>query len=378
MKKILFVFGTRPETIKLAPIIHKMKLKDELFNIKICVTSQHREMLDQMLNIFNIEPDYDLNIMKNNQGLFDITNNSLKKLEKIFLQEKPNIVLTQGDTTTTFVSSLAAFYLKIKVGHIEAGLRTGHKYNPFPEEMNRKLTSCLADLNFVPTQTAKLNLLKEGIDESKIFYSGNTIIDSLMLTSEIIDKNFEYYRKTFYKKYGINFNNKKIILVTGHRRENFSEGIKGICYGLKKIAEDNILNVKIIYPVHLNPNVKLQVEKILSDVKNVHLIEPLDYLSFIWLMRNSYLILTDSGGIQEEAPYFGKPVLITRETTERPEGINSGNAKLIGTDSKNIYLETKKLICNNKLYMNMSHKSKIYGDGNASERIIRVLQEDLL
>lgn len=372
--KVLIVFGTRPEAIKLAPVILKLKNQNSKFITKICVTAQHREMLDQVLNLFEIEPDYDLNIMKNNQSLFAVTADGLRKLEKVLKKEKPDIILVQGDTTTTFVATLAAYYLKIKIGHIEAGLRTNDKFNPFPEEINRRLTDCLADLYFAPTPKAKENLIKEGVDESKIFVTGNTVIDALLTTirkqkNKKIQKALE---KTFLTKYGISFDYKKLILVTGHRRESFGKDFSNICYGLKKIAINNN-DVQIVYPVHLNPNVQRPVKKILNNINNIHLIEPLDYFSFVWLMNQAYLILTDSGGIQEEAPILGKPVLVMRKTTERPEGIKAGTAKLIGVDREKIFSETMKLLRDKNLYQKMAKASNPYGDGKAAQRIVNII-----
>lgn len=374
MKKILFVFGTRPEAIKLAPVILKLKKFEDKFDIKVCVTSQHREMIDQVLRIFDLRPDYDLNIMKKNQSLFYITSEALKKLEKVLKREKPELVIVQGDTTTTLVASLSAYYLKIKIAHVEAGLRTEDKFNPFPEEMNRRLTDCIADLYFAPTLKAKENLLKEGIREDKIFVTGNTVIDALFI---ILDKQknpgvTERIENRFLREYGISFE-RRTILVTGHRRESFGKDFEEICYGLKMIAEN--ADVQIIYPVHLNPNVQKPVKSILTGLKNVYLIEPLDYYHFVWLMNKSYLILTDSGGIQEEAPSLGKPVLVMRKKTERPEGISAGVAKLTGVEREKIYSETKKLLEDMEAYKRMAHAKNPYGDGLASERIVKILKE---
>lgn len=374
MKKILLIFGTRPEAIKLAPVILQLKTYQSKFKTIICVTAQHREMLDQVLDIFQIKPDYDLGIMKQNQSLFDVTVNGLKKLKGILMKEKPDIILVQGDTTTTFIASLAAYYLKIKIGHIEAGLRTKDKFNPFPEEINRRLADCLADLYFVHTKQAKENLLREGVDKRKIFVTGNTVIDALMMivkkqNNKRIQKEI---KQKFILNYGISLDNKKLILVTGHRRESFGRDFEDICKGLKKIALSN-QDVQIIYPVHLNPNVQKPVRKILSGIKNVHLIEPLDYFTFVWLMNRAYLILTDSGGIQEEAPSLGKPVLVMRKKTERTEGIDAGTAKLVGTDSEKIYSEAKELLENIRLYQKMAKAVNPYGDGKAAERIVEHL-----
>jgi len=375
MQTILIIFGTRPEAIKMAPVIIKLRAKSKELRTIVCVTAQHREMLDQVLDIFQIRPDYDLGIMKQNQSLFDVTVNGLKKLENILKKEKPDIILVQGDTTTTFIASLAAYYLKIKIGHIEAGLRTKDKFNPFPEEINRRLTDCLADMYFVHTKKAKENLLKEGVDKGKIFLTGNTVIDALQMivkkqNNKKIQKEIE---QRFFSNYGISFDNRKLILVTGHRRESFGRDFENICKGLKKIALSN-QDIQIIYPVHLNPNVQNPVRKILSGMSNVHLIEPLDYSTFVWLMNRAYLILTDSGGIQEEAPSLGKPVLVMRKKTERTEGIEAGTAKLVGTDSEKIYSEAIKLLKNIRLYQKMSKAVNPYGDGKAAERIIKALQ----
>jgi len=377
VRKILFIFGTRPEAIKLVPIIHKLKAKNH-FQVKVCASAQHREMLDQVLNLFNIVPDHDLNIMKDNQSLFDITVAELRKLEKILKREKPDIILVQGDTTTTLTTGLAAYYLKIKIGHVEAGLRTKDKFNPFPEEINRRLVDCLADFYFAPTEKARENLLKEGISEEKIFVTGNTVIDALLMTIEKqkekkVQENFE---QKFQENYGIVFDNRKLILVTGHRRESFGKNFENICYGLKKISKSNH-DVKIVYPVHLNPNVQKPVKKILNNVKNIHLIEPLDYYSFVYLMDRAYLILTDSGGIQEEAPSLGKPVLVMRKVTERPEGIKAGTAKLVGTNTEKIFSETLKLLENKRSYQAMARAVNPYGDGKASDRIIAILSREL-
>lgn len=378
MFKVLMVFGTRPEAIKLAPVIKELKSDPTNFRTILCVTAQHRQMLDQILDIFNINPDYDLNIMKKNQSLFDVTANCLKKLEPILKKEKPSIILVQGDTTTCFIASLAAYYLKIKIGHIEAGLRTKDKFNPFPEEMNRCLTDHLADYHFAPTKQARENLLKEGIPDSKIHITGNTVIDALLFTIEKQkDKKIQKsLTQNLLNKHGISLDSRKLILVTGHRRESFGEEFRNICHGLKKIALNN-QNIQIIYPVHLNPNVQKPVKKILANVKNIYLIEPLDYFSFIWLLNKSYFILTDSGGIQEEAPSIGKPVLIVRKTTERPEGVEAGAAKVIGTSSASIYSESTQLLENPSIYHSMSKASNPYGDGKSSQKIHNILKMHL-
>lgn len=375
MFKVLMIFGTRPEAIKLAPVIKELKSDSTSLKTTVCITAQHRQMLDQVLDIFEITPDYDLNIMKDNQSLFDVTADCLKKLEPILKKEKPTVILVQGDTTTCFIASLAAYYLKIKIGHIEAGLRTTDKFNPFPEEMNRRLTDHLADFHFAPTRKARENLLKEGIHDSKIHITGNTVIDALLFTIEK-QKNEKVQKslsKNLLNKYGISLDSRKLILVTGHRREIFGDEFQNICHGLKKIAL-NDRKIQIIYPVHLNPNVQQPVKKILANVKNIHLVKPLDYFSFIWLLNKSYLILTDSGGIQEEAPSLGKPVLIMRKKTERPEVLEAGVAKLVGTSSDSIYSNTEKLLENPSLYQSMSKSINLYGDGKASKKILSILK----
>ena len=376
MIKVLLIFGTRPEAIKLAPVIKELQSDPASFKTTICVTAQHRQMLDQVLNIFDITTDYDLDIMKDNQSLFNVTADCLKKLEPILKKEKPDIILVQGDTTTCFIASLAAYYLKIKIGHVEAGLRTTDKFNPFPEEINRRLTDHLADIHFAPTQKARENLLKEGIPDYKIHITGNTVIDALLFTIEKQkdEKTQKTLSEELLNKYGISLDSRKLVLVTGHRRESFGQEFQNICHGLKKIALNN-KNIQIIYPVHLNPNVQKPVKKILANVKNIHLIEPLDYFSFIWLLNKSYLILTDSGGIQEEAPSLGKLVLVMRRTTERPEGVEAGVAKVIGTSSDSIFSETTQLLENPPLYQSMSKASNPYGDGKASKRICSILEE---
>lgn len=371
MVKVLTVFGTRPEAIKLAPVIKelaKQSYSDQIIS-KVCVTGQHREMLMSFLKLFDIKPDYDLNIMKPKQTLFDITANTLIKFKNILRNEQPDIVLVQGDTNTAFAASLSAFYLRIKIGHVEAGLRSGNKYNPFPEEINRKLIDQLADLHFAPTKAAKDNLLKENFKEDAIFVTGNTIIDALFMGLERVKKKGEIYQKNSLVKKG-----NKLILVTGHRRESFGEDFKNICHALHQIVKLNN-NVEIIYPVHLNPNVQEPVNRILGNLNRIHLIKPLDYLSFIRLMDRAYLILTDSGGVQEEAPSLGKPVLVMRNTTERPEVIEVGAAKLVGTTMHSIVEETQKLLTDRKKYAKMIGIPNPYGDGQAAKRIVAIVRE---
>ncbi|WP_299229534.1 UDP-N-acetylglucosamine 2-epimerase (non-hydrolyzing) [Sulfurihydrogenibium sp.] len=368
MKKSLFIFGTRPEAIKMAPVIKEFK-NSKLVDVKICVTAQHRQMLDQVLHLFEIEPDYDLNIMKSNQDLYDITSNVLLSIKGVLKKENPDIVFVQGDTTTTFAASLASFYQKIPVAHIEAGLRTYNIYSPFPEEINRQLTSRIATYHFAPTNRARDNLIKEGIDENKIYVTGNTVIDALLEVVEKI-KNKDINIK------GYNITDRKYILVTGHRRENFGKRFENVCNALKEIAINNP-EIDIVYPVHLNPNVQKPVYEILSNIPNVYLIEPLDYEPFVYLMYNSYIILTDSGGIQEEAPSLGKPVLVTRDTTERPEAVEAGTVKLVGTNREKIVKEVENLLYNKSEYEKMSKATNPYGDGKASLRILdAILKQD--
>ena len=343
---------------------------------KVCVTAQHREMLDQVLEMFDIKPDYDLNIMKPGQDLFDVTSNVLLGLKDVLNDFSPDVVLVHGDTTTTSSASLASFYNKIKVGHVEAGLRTGHMYSPWPEEANRQITGVLANYHFAPTTTSANNLLKENKSPSDIVVTGNTVIDALFLALDKIEKNDELKSKIIES---INFqyelkNDKKIILVTGHRRENFGDGFINICEALKTIALNNP-DVDIVYPVHLNPNVQKPVKEILSDIKNVYLINPLQYEQFIYMMNKSYFIITDSGGVQEEAPSLGKPVLVMRDTTERPEAVEAGTVKLVGTSKETIIKEAQKLIEDENEYNTMSKAHNPYGDGQACERIVNFIKE---
>ena len=373
-KKVLIVFGTRPEAIKMAPLIKTLKAR---MNVQVCVTAQHREMLDQVLDLFEINPDYDLNIMQPGQDLFDLTNRVLIGMKKILLKVKPDLVLVHGDTTTTMATAIAAFYFQIPIGHVEAGLRTYNSLSPFPEEMNRQITTRLAEFHFVPTPKAKANLLSEQIPENNIYVTGNTVIDALL---SVIDK----ARKANYPDRLLNqlpflgsdtSLSSRIILVTGHRRENFGKGFEQICQALSEIAENNP-EVQIIYPLHLNPNVREPVNRIISNIDNIHLVDPMDYLSFIKLMDICYLILTDSGGIQEEAPSLGKPVLVMRDTTERPEAIEAGTVKLVGSEKQKIVSEVNILLNNTKKYMAMAMAHNPYGDGQASERICKVIEED--
>jgi len=368
----MFIFGTRPEAIKLAPIIKKFGEYNNHINIKICITAQHREMLDQVLNFFQINPDYDLNLMKINQSLFDVTSDILKNLEPVLKKEKPDMVFIQGDTTTALVGALASFYMKIPVAHVEAGLRSHNKYSPFPEEINRVLVGHLADYHFAPTEKAKENLYNENIKEN-VWVVGNTVIDALYLGLDIIKKHEEtkYYNYFHF----IDFS-KKIILVTGHRRESFGKPFENICYALKELVRE-YKDIEIVYPVHLNPNIREPVNRILKGEERIHLIEPLEYQYLIWLMDKSYLILTDSGGIQEEAPSLGKPVLVMRDVTERLEGIKAGTAKLVGTKKEVIIKAVSKLIEDFDLYTAMSKIKNPYGDGKASNRILNIIKKVL-
>ena len=367
--KILTVFGTRPEAIKMAPVIKKLKNKFG-GGVKVCVTAQHRQMLDQVLSIFNIVPDYDLNIMHSNQTLSDITCFAIKGLEEILINDKPDRVIVQGDTTTTFAAALSAFYREIPVDHIEAGLRSHNIYSPWPEEMNRRMTSCLTDLHFAPTKISADNLLREGINKEKIFITGNTVIDALIQIQSLIENNQEI-KSQLTNQFSYLDSSKKIILVTSHRRENFGEGIEHICQALTKLAQRE--DIQFIFPVHLNPNIQKIVFEYLKDYKNVFLIKPQDYLSFVYLMKICYLVLTDSGGLQEEAPTFGKPVLIMRDTTERPEGVAAKIAKLVGTNPDVIVNETIRLLDDKDLYTQISIAQNPYGDGHAANRIVDVI-----
>jgi UDP-N-acetylglucosamine 2-epimerase (non-hydrolysing) len=378
MKKVLIVFGTRPEAIKMAPLVKEFQKNQESFETKICVTAQHRTMLDQVLDLFQITPDYDLNIMKPGQGLYNVTSSILLKIKPILESFNPDVVLVHGDTTTTFATSLAAYYQKIKIGHVEAGLRTGDLYSPWPEEGNRKLTGVMANYHFSPTETSKKNLLNEGVDESKIMVTGNTVIDALQLVVRNIDNN-EYLRskieKTIFQS-GFKELGFKFILVTGHRRENFGQGFLNICEALKVLAKNNP-DISILYPVHLNPNVRKPVNDLLSSVSNIKLVEPFQYEEFIYLMSKAYLILTDSGGIQEEAPSLGKPVLLMRDATERPEAVEMGTVKLVGSDQNNIVKEVQNLLDDSSEYQRMSKAHNPYGDGNASKKILKILRDCL-
>ncbi|NPV00497.1 MAG: UDP-N-acetylglucosamine 2-epimerase (non-hydrolyzing) [Brevinematales bacterium] len=367
MKKVLFIFGTRPEAIKMAPLIKAFGGRKEQFVTEVCVTAQHREMLDQVLDFFGIEPHFDLNLMKPNQTLFDITADSLKGLEDVLDRVHPDMIFVQGDTTTAFVGALAGYYKKIKVAHIEAGLRSGNKFSPFPEEMNRILAGRVADFHFAPTPLAEKNLRGEAINDN-IHVVGNTVIDALFLGLDIIKQRGDGEYAKFYSF--LDFN-KRVILVTGHRRESFGKPFEAICGALKRIADRG--DVSIVYPVHLNPNVQEPVKRILKDVHNVHLIPPVDYPKLIWLLNRSYLVLTDSGGIQEEAPSLGKPVLVMREVTERTEGVDAGTAMLVGTDEDLIVREATKLLDIPAEYEKMAHAANPYGDGTTSSKVVDIV-----
>ena len=384
MKKILLVFGTRPEAIKMAPLVNEFKKHEDKFKTVVCVSGQHRQMLDQVLNLCEIVPDYDLNIMKINQDLYDITSGVLLGIRDVLKIEKPDIVFVHGDTTTSTATALAAFYQKIPVAHIEAGLRTHDMYSPWPEEINRQITSRISTYNFAPTQSAKENLITENIPENKISVTGNTVIDALKhvitkintsdnITKDVINGLLNSGYKNINDSVG-----KKIILITGHRRENFGDGFQNICKAIKNLAE-KYSDVDFIYPMHLNPNVRKPVLEILGeDVinRNIYLIEPLEYLPFVYLMNKSYLLLTDSGGIQEEAPGLGKPVLVMRDTTERPEAVEAGTVLLVGTNVAKIEESVSSLLENDELYISMSKAQNPYGDGTASKRIVEYLMSN--
>lgn len=368
MVKIAIVFGTRPEAIKMAALVKEVEKRG--MKPLVIVTAQHREMLDQELDVFKIKPDYDLDIMKHNQDLFHVTGAVLEGIKPVLQNEMPDILLVQGDTTTSMAAALAAFYLKIPVGHVEAGLRTWNKANPFPEEINRQITTRLTDYHFAPTPWAKENLMKEGVSEEKIHVTGNTVIDALLM---IVDPDYKFQSPPLDK---IDYKGKKVILLTSHRRENFGEPMGNVFKACRHIVEKN-QEVEMIYPVHPNPNVRQKADEILARVPRIHLIEPLEYRPFVQLMNKSYLILTDSGGVQEEAPSLGKPVLVLRTTTERPEAIEAGTGKLVGTDYQTIVNEAQRLLSDKKAYDEMATKANPYGDGKAARRIIDVLLEKL-
>lgn len=370
--KVMLVFGTRPEAIKMAPLVKGLQANPDLQTV-VCVTAQHREMLDQVLRLFDIVPEHDLNIMKPGQDLFDITGNILQGLKAVFQQEQPDLVLVHGDTTTTLATSLAAYYSRIAVGHVEAGLRTGNKHAPFPEEMNRKLTGALADIHFAPTPASQANLLREGVAADTIHVTGNTVIDALLA---VVDKlrNDQSLQVEFAQRFSFLDPSRRLVLVTGHRRENFGEGFQNICNALADIAAEHA-DVQVLYPVHLNPNVRQPVNDILAarGLANVHLIDPVDYLPFVYLMDRAHIIVTDSGGIQEEAPSLGKPVLVMRDTTERPEAVEAGTVKLVGTSREKIVAEARRLLTDEQAYATMSRAHNPYGDGKAVGRIVQLV-----
>ena len=364
MIKVMSIFGTRPEAIKMAPLVKELEKREEIESI-VCVTAQHREMLDQVLETFDIKPDYDLNIMKQGQTLGDITTRALTGLERVIKECKPDIVLVHGDTTTTFAGALAAFYNQVSIGHVEAGLRTYDKYSPFPEEMNRQMVDCMTDMYFAPTDLSKTNLLKQNIDESKIYVTGNTAIDAMSTT---VDENYTHPELEWIRE------NERLILLTAHRRENLGEPMYNIFRAIKRIV-DEFSDVKVIYPIHLNPKVRDIAKEVFANCDRVKLIEPLEVFDFHNFQNKSYIIMTDSGGIQEEAPSLGKPVLVLRDTTERPEGIAAGTLKLVGTDENTIYEETKRLLTDKIEYEKMSKASNPYGDGHASKYIVDAIIE---
>ena len=375
MKKILLVFGTRPEAIKMAPLVKALQKDTEHFETRVCVTAQHRQMLDQVLEVFGITPEYDLNIMAPNQDLYDITAKVLLGLREVLKDFRPDTVLVHGDTTTSMAASLAAFYMQIPVGHVEAGLRTYNMLSPWPEEMNRQVTDRICTYYFAPTEQSRANLLQENIDAKKIFITGNTVIDALLMAVDIISTTAgvkEKMAKELQEK-GYTVGDREYILVTGHRRENFGDGFLHICKAIKELAALHP-EMDIVYPVHLNPNVQKPVYELLSGLSNVYLISPLDYLPFIYAMQHSTLLLTDSGGVQEEAPSLGKPVLVMRDTTERPEAVEAGTVKLVGTDAEVIVSNVTALLQDKEMYKRMSETHNPYGDGQACERIIAALR----
>lgn len=365
MKKVMLVFGTRPEAIKMCPLVNELKTRKNIETI-VCVTGQHRQMLDQVLEAFQIVPDYDLSVMKDKQTLFDITTNILNKIKEVLEGEKPNVVLVHGDTSTTFVTSLACFYLQIPVGHVEAGLRTYNIYSPFPEEFNRQAVSIIASYNFAPTKLSKENLVKEGKNEKTIFITGNTAIDALKTT---VKKDYTHPELEWAK-------GSKLIMITAHRRENLGEPMKHMFKAIKKVMKEH-KDIKAIYPIHMNPLVRNTAKEILGDEDRIHIIEPLEVLDFHNFLSRSYMILTDSGGIQEEAPSLGKPVLVMRDTTERPEGIKAGTMKLVGTNEETIYNSFKELLENKEIYEKMAKASNPYGDGMACKRIADILENEV-
>ncbi len=385
MKTVLLIFGTRPEAIKMAPVVLRLK-EAGIFRVKVAVTAQHRQMLDQVLQIFELRPDYDLNIMAPNQDLFDITSRVLLGLKPILKQEKPDLVLVHGDTTTTFAAALAAFYSQTPVGHVEAGLRTRDKHRPYPEELNRHLTGVIADYHFAPTPWARDNLLAEAIPPERIWITGNTVIDALFLVARRVQQEASHWIEYFARKHQVTFDGRSLLLVTGHRRENFGDGFQHICLALRDLAEQND-NLHIVYPVHLNPNVQRPVRQILGacldtpsiSSANTHrscisLLPPLDYAPFVYLLSRCHFVLTDSGGIQEEAPALGKPVLVMRDVTERPEGLWAGTVRLVGAQRQQITAAANKLLTDPTYYQKMAQAANPYGNGQAAEKIVDILK----
>ncbi|MGV2289259.1 UDP-N-acetylglucosamine 2-epimerase (non-hydrolyzing) [Trinickia sp. YCB016] len=370
MKKVLTVFGTRPEAIKMAPLVHVLSARDDI-EAKVCVTAQHREMLDQVLDLFDIEPDFDLNLMRKGQSLSDLTSGILQGIGAVYDECKPDVVLVHGDTTTTLAASLAAFYRYIPVGHVEAGLRTGNIWSPWPEELNRRVTDAVSSWLFAPTEEAKHNLLSEGSAASNVVLTGNTVIDALLQVKSRLDEDKPLVERVA-SRYPFLDPTRRLVLVTGHRRESFGEPFRHFCEALRQLAELHD-DVQLVYPVHLNPNVRAPVQEILAGQPNVYLIDPQDYLPFVFLMSRAYLIVTDSGGIQEEAPALGKPVLVTRETTERPEAVKAGTARLVGTSTERIVWEANNLLDSRTQYDAMAQATNPYGDGHASEKIVDAL-----
>lgn len=364
MKKVMLVFGTRPEAIKICPLVNEFKKHPDKFETIVCVTGQHRQMLDQVLEAFNVVPQYDLSIMKEKQTLFDITTNILNRIKEVLEKERPDVVLVHGDTSTTFVTALACFYMQIPVGHVEAGLRTYNIYSPYPEEFNRQAVSIISAYNFAPTELSKQNLIKEGKDENTIYITGNTAIDALKTT----------VKKDYFNEHLEWAKDSRLILLTAHRRENLGEPMHNMFRAIRRIVEEHP-DVKVIYPIHMNPLVRQAASEELGGNNRIRIIEPLDVLDFHNFMARCYMILTDSGGIQEEAPSLGKPVLVMRDTTERPEGIKAGTLKLVGTSEEVIYREFKILLENKEEYLKMAHASNPYGDGHACERIVKILMK---
>lgn len=365
MKKVMLVFGTRPEAIKMCPLVNELKKRKELQTV-VCVTGQHRQMLDMVLEAFDVTPDYDLSIMKDKQTLFDVTTNILNRIKEVLEKEKPDVVLVHGDTSTTFVTALACFYLQIPVGHVEAGLRTYNIYSPYPEEFNRQAVSIISKFNFAPTELSKQNLLKEGKDPDSIYVTGNTAIDALKTT---VRENYTHPELEWAK-------GSRLIMITAHRRENFGEPMRHMFKAIRRVMDEHP-DVKAIYPIHMNPVVREIADEFLAGDDRIHIIEPLDVLDFHNFLSRSYLILTDSGGIQEEAPSLGKPVLVMRDTTERPEGIAAGTLKLVGTEEETIYKEFSRLLSDKEEYETMSKASNPYGDGHACERIANILKDKI-